>query len=203
MRRIINHDLSSGYVTVKELTLSSTTGVNKETYINLPSSKNTETERADTQSELLSGIVSSVGQLTKIVNSMNEQKNIDETNLTIKVVDVDIDDIKMERQFISVNSDTLTIPNNTLIKDIKLDIEKSFPKDTQFILFFNNTILATIKVIDTSVTTYEMTLNKVISYTSGMGNNMNVEVFTDPGDPYTDNWESAKAILHITFGFPR
>lgn len=199
MRRLINHDEKSGYTTIRELTLSSTTGVNRESYISLPSSDNTENDKADTQVNLLNGIVDS---LSKIADNINAQKqgSTPASNMIIKTIDVDIDNIASVRQFISVNNETVSIPDNTLIKSIKLDIERSFPVDTQFVLFFNNEILATINVVDSTIHTYEMQLDKTIIYSANMGNNMNIEVFTDPGDPSSKGWTSAKATMHLTVG---
>ena len=199
MRRILNTDIESGYTAVTEITLSSTTGVNKESYVSMPRSTDTDKSNAAAQTNLLTGIVDSVGQLTKIVDSINMQnQKPDQSSLTDKMIDVLIDNVKTARKFISVNSDTVMIPNNTLIKGVKLDIEKQFPVESTFTLFFNSTILAKINIRDSSVETYELKINKYIKYSDTDGNNMNIEVCADPGDPTTEGWTSPKAVMHIS-----
>ena len=188
MRRIHIHDISSGYTSVKEITLSSTSGVNKETYMDLSTSANTENDKANVQNQILSGVVESINQLTKIVNNMNDQKLTDVSNMIFKTVDVEIDNINARIQFIGVNNDGVPIPNNTYFKSLKLDVEKPFFIGTKIILFFNSTIFATIN-------------NKYIEYVDGASNNMNLQITFDPGDTEIEDIESAKATLHLTLGY--
>ena len=201
MRRIHIHDTSSGYTSVKEITLSSTSGVNKETYMDLSTSANTENDKANVQSQILSGVVESINQLTKIVNNMNDQKPTDVSNMIFKTVDVEIDNINARIQYIGVNNDGVPIPNNTYLKSLKLDVEKPFFIGTKIILFFNNTIFATINITDTSIPSYEMNINKYIEYVDGASNNMNLQITFDPGDNEIEDIESAKATLHLTLGY--
>ena len=199
MRRILNNDVKSGYTTVTEITLSSTTGVNKESYISMPRSTDTDKSNATAQTDLLTGIVDSVGQLTKIVDSINMQKQMpDESSLTDRMIDVIIDEVTTARKFISVNTESIIIPNNTLVKSIKLDIENQFPVGSTITLFFNSTILAKINVRDSSVESYELKINKYIKYEDNEGNNMNIEVYSDSVDPTTEGWASPKAVMHIS-----
>lgn len=199
MRRILNNDVKSGYTTVTEITLSSTTGVNKESYISMPRSTDTDKSNATAQTNLLTGIVDSVGQLTKIVDSINMQKQMpDESSLTDRMIDVAIDDVTTARKFISVNTESIIIPNNTLVKSIKLAIENQFPVGSTITLFFNSTILAKINVRDSSVESYELKINKYIKYEDNEGNNMNIEVYSDSVDPTAEGWVSPKAVMHIS-----
>lgn len=200
MRQIINNDLSSGYTTITEITLSSTTGVNKERYINMPQddAESTSTLQNDnntaTQSELLSGIVKNINQLTQIIDSIKPQG---ESNLTDMTIDVAINNISFERQFVSVNSDSQINFKNSLLKSIKLDIENSFPVGTRFTLFFNNTILAKINIRDTSIKTYELNLNKYLKYDDSEMNNMNIEICTNLSNSDSEDWIPPTAILHL------
>lgn len=199
MRRILINDVKSGYTTVTEITLSSTTGVNKESYISMPRSTDTDKSNATAQTNLLTGIVDSVGQLTKIVDSINMQKQMpDESSLTDRMIDVIIDEVTTARKFISVNTESIIIPNNTLVKSIKLAIENQFPVGSTITLFFNSTILAKINVRDSSVESYELKINKYIKYEDNEGNNMNIEVYSDSVDPTTEGWVSPKAVMHIS-----
>ena len=201
MRIISNFDAKSGYVVKKEITLSSTTGLNKESYIDLKASENTENDKVDVQNQILSGVVESINQLTKIVNNMNDQKPTDISNMIFKTVDVEIDNINARIQYIGVNNDGVPIPNNTYLKSLKLDVEKPFFIGTKIILFFNNTIFATINITDTSIPSYEMNINKYIEYVDGASNNMNLQITFDPGDNEIEDIESAKATLHLTLGY--
>ena len=185
----------------KEITLSSTTGLNKESYIDLKASENTENDKVDVQNQILSGVVESINQLTKIVNNMNDQKQTDTSNMIFKTVDVEIDNINARIQYIGVNNDGVPIPNNTYFKSLKLDVEKSFFIGTKIILFFNNTIFATINITDTSIPSYEMNINKYIEYVDGASNNMNLQITFGPGDTEIEDIESAKATLHLTLGY--
>ncbi len=199
MRRILNNDVKSGYTTVTEITLSSTTGVNKESYISMPRSTDTDKSNATAQTNLLTGIVDSVGQLTKIVDSINIQKQMpDESSLTDKMIDVTIDEVTTAKKYIAVNNESNVIPNNTLVKSVKLDIENQFPVGSTITLFFNSTILAKINVRDSSVETYELKINKYIKYEDNEGNNMNIEVYSDSVDSTAEGWVSPKAIMHIS-----
>ena len=201
MRRISNFDVKSGYVVKKEITLSSTTGLNKESYIDVEASENTENDKVDIQSQILSGVVESINQLTKIVNNMNDQKPTDVSNMIFKTVDVEIDNINARIQYIGVNNDGVPIPNNTYLKSLKLDVEKPFFIGTKIILFFNSTIFATINIRDASIPSYEMNINKYIEYVDGASNNMNLQITFDPGDTEIEDIESAKATLHLTLGY--
>ena len=201
MRIISNFDAKSGYVVKKEITLSSTTGLNKESYIDVEASENTENDKVDVQNQILSGVVESINQLTKIVNNMNDQKQTDTSNMIFKTVDVEIDNINARIQYIGVNNDGVPIPNNTYLKSLKLDVEKPFFIGTKIILFFNNTIFATINITDTSIPSYEMNINKYIEYVDGASNNMNLQITFDPGDTEIEDIESAKATLHLTLGY--
>ena len=201
MRIISNFDAKSGYVVKKEITLSSTTGLNKESYIDVEASENTENDKVDVQNQILSGVVESINQLTKIVNNMNDQKQTDTSNMIFKTVDVEIDNINARIQYIGVNNDGVPIPNNTYLKSLKLDVEKPFFIGTKIILFFNNTIFATINIRDASIPSYEMNINKYIEYVDGASNNMNLQITFDPGDTEIEDIESAKATLHLTLGY--
>lgn len=195
MRRIITTDHATNTKMVREITLSSTTGINVETYYPKTESSNNDEKVIENQNQILDKLTNAVQSLTDIAD--RQISSIDESDYIYKTIHIPIMDLVTPIRYIALCNGDTHIPEGSYIKSMKLNITNPFQIGTVISVLFNTQTLALITIRDTSVLTYDMPIKKVLTFDESDSNNLNLRI----GAPENVNNGEAVAVAEITIGY--
>ena len=195
MRRIVTTDHSNNTKMVREITLSSTTGINVETYFPNIDSANNDEKVIENQNQILNKLTNAVQSLTDIAD--RQISAIDESDYIYKTIRIPIVDLTAPIRYFALCSGDSHIPEGSYIKSLKLNITNPFQIGTVISLLFNTQTLGLVTIRDTSILTYDMPIKKVLTFDQSDSNNMNLRV----GAPENIDNSEAIAVAEITIGY--
>lgn len=195
MRRMTTVDRATNTTMIREITLSSTTGVNVETYFPKTEDSNNDEKVIENQNKILNNLTNVVGTLAAITDRQTSTFN--ESDYVYKTLIFPIENLDTVIKYYPIMDGEKVIPNGSVIKDMILNITSPFKIGTVVSIVFNTQTLATITIRDESVQTYSIPIKKIINYVNDDSNNLNLRVGAPDG---TDNSE-AVATAEITIGY--